>query len=244
MAPTAVAASITATRLVGATCTVCHDANRTNYPRLIDIGHGIHALHGMPDGEFVLKTVNGDDSWTYSATYPTYMTNCSVCHTASSGALAKVNNMPVTGEGCLSCHGSMESWEFAAGLDFHENYTAATNCTTCHNDTAGAVAPNRVTAFHNGLETERVGIIYGGQDLSVTEGAKFNWTITKVVDNKATGKLEISWTAEFPKLVIDFGCDVAYGTLRDAFFEDGSVTAVRCASSGSGATASRGRDDD
>ena len=80
------------------------------------------------------------DSWTYSATYPTYMTNCSVCHTASSGALAKANAMPVTGEGCLSCHGSMESWEFAAGLDFHESYTEATNCTTCHNDTAGAVA--------------------------------------------------------------------------------------------------------
>ena len=132
----------------------------TNYPRLLDIGHGIHASHGMPGGEFVLKTVDGDDSWTYSATYPTYMTNCSVCHTASSGALAKANAMPVTGAGCLSCHGSMESWDFtASGTTFHESYTGAENCQPCHNDTPSAVAPNRVTAFHNGLETERVGII-------------------------------------------------------------------------------------
>ena len=37
----------------GATCTVCHDADNTNYPRLLDIGHGIHNSHGMPGGEFV-----------------------------------------------------------------------------------------------------------------------------------------------------------------------------------------------
>ncbi len=209
----------------GAACTVCHDAANTNYPRLLDIGHGIHASHGMPDGEFVLKTVNGDDSWTYSATYPTYMTNCSVCHTASSGALAKANAMPVTGPGCLSCHGSMESWEFAAGLDFHESYTEATNCTTCHNDTAGAVAANRVTAFHNGLETERVGIIYNGDDLSVTEGAKFNWTITKVVDDKAAGTLAITWTAEFPKGTPINPCNTTASATAPVFFPFGPNTA-------------------
>ena len=96
----------------GASCAVCHDAANTNYPRLADIGHGIHASHGMPSGEFVLETVNGDDSWTYSATYPSYMTNCNVCHTASSGALTQANAMTVTTSNCFSCHESMESWDF------------------------------------------------------------------------------------------------------------------------------------
>jgi OmcA/MtrC family decaheme c-type cytochrome len=184
----------------GAACTVCHDATNTNYPRLADIGHGIHASHGMPSGEFELTTVDGADSWTYSASYPTYMTNCNVCHTASSGALAKANAMPVTGAGCFSCHESMESWDFtASGTTFHESMTEATNCQTCHNSSPTGIAPATVTGFHNGLETERVGIIWNGDDLSVTEGAKFNWTITKVADDKTSGKLTITWTAEFPK---------------------------------------------
>jgi OmcA/MtrC family decaheme c-type cytochrome len=182
----------------GAACVVCHEAKNTNYPRMLDIGHGIHASHLMPSGEFVLKTVNGDDSWTYSASYPSYMTNCNVCHTASSGALAKANTMPVTGPGCFSCHESMESWDFTpSGTTFHESMTAATNCQTCHNDTAGAVAANRVTAFHNGLETERVGIIWNGDDLSVTQGKDFTWAITKVVDDKTAGKLTITWAATY-----------------------------------------------
>jgi OmcA/MtrC family decaheme c-type cytochrome len=202
----------------GATCTVCHDATNTNYPRLIDIGHGVHASHGMPSGEYVLKTVDGTDSWTYSATYPTYMTNCSVCHTASSGALAKVNAMPVTGAGCFSCHESMESWDFAdSGTTFHETMTEATNCQTCHNSSPTGIAPATVAAFHNGLETERVGIIWNGDDLSVTEGAKFNWTITKVVDNKTTGKLEISWTAEYPKGTPVDPCNTAVTATKPGF---------------------------
>jgi OmcA/MtrC family decaheme c-type cytochrome len=184
----------------GAACVVCHEATNTTYPRMVDIGHGIHASHGMPSGEFKLQTTDGSRSWIYSASYPTYMTNCNVCHTSSSGALAKANAMPVTGANCFSCHESMESWDFtASGTTFHETMTEATNCQTCHNSSATGIAPATVTGFHDGLETERVGIIWKGDDLSVTEGAKFNWTITKVVDNKATGKLEISWTAEFPK---------------------------------------------
>lgn len=189
------------TPVSGKNCTVCHDATNTTYPRLINIGHGIHNSHNMPGGEYDLQTTTASRTWTFSATYPTYMTNCSVCHTAASGALAKVNEMPVTGENCLSCHGSMEYWDFAAeGLGFHEAYTEATNCQSCHNSTPGAAAPDKVVVrdFHDGLETERVGIIFGGEDVSVTEGAKFTWQITKVVDNKATGKLEISWTATYP----------------------------------------------
>jgi OmcA/MtrC family decaheme c-type cytochrome len=173
------------------------------------MGHGIHASHLMPSGEFELLRKDGTsltnrdgtpNPQIFSATYPTYMTNCSVCHTDSSGALAKANAMPVTGAGCFSCHESMESWDFtASGTTFHETMTETTNCQTCHNSTPTGIAPATVTGFHNGLETERVGIIFGGKDLSVSEGARFNWAITKVVDNKTTGKLEISWTAEYPK---------------------------------------------
>jgi OmcA/MtrC family decaheme c-type cytochrome len=178
----------------GATCTVCHDATNTNYPRLVNIGHGIHNAHGMPSGEYVLETVNGDESWTYHTTYPTYMTNCSVCHTESSGALAKANAMPVTAAGCFTCHGSMESWDFtASGTTFHEAYDESTNCSTCH--TPNGIAPAVVTAFHNGIVTERGGIIWDGADTSVTEGQKFTWQITSIVDNGTN--LAISWTATY-----------------------------------------------
>ena len=210
----------------GAACTVCHNATNTNYPRLLDIGHGIHASHGMPSGEFVLETVDGADSWTYSATYPTYMTNCNVCHTASSGALAKVNTMTVTAENCFSCHESMESWDFTTtGTTFHETMTAATDCTTCHNSTPSGIAPATVTAFHNGLETERVGIIWNGDDLSVTEGAKFNWTITQVVDDPTTGNLAITWTAEYPKGTPINPCNATATTTAPVFFPFGPNTA-------------------
>ncbi len=210
----------------GATCAVCHNAANTNYPRLADIGHGIHASHGMPSGEFVLETVNGDDSWTYSATYPSYMTNCNVCHTASSGALAKANTMAVTASNCFSCHESMEAWDFTAtGTTFHETMTEATDCTTCHNTTPTGVAPATVTAFHDGLETERVGIIYGGDDLSVTKGAMFNWTITQVVDNPTTGNLTITWTAEFPKGTPINPCNTTATDSAPVFYPYGPNTA-------------------
>ena len=48
------------------------------------------------------------------------MTNCSVCH--DSTTLAAANAMTVTGDNCLSCHGSIESWEEsfeAADTTFH-----------------------------------------------------------------------------------------------------------------------------
>ena len=38
------------TPVSGKNCTVCHDATNTNYPRLINIGHGIHNSELMPAG--------------------------------------------------------------------------------------------------------------------------------------------------------------------------------------------------
>ena len=86
-------------------------------------------------------------------------------------------------------------------MTFHEGYTAATDCQTCHEADGTGIAPGTVADFHNGLETERVGIIYGGEDLSVTEGAKFTWDITDIVDDGTN--LKISWAATFNGVAVD-----------------------------------------
>ncbi|MCM2312763.1 MAG: hypothetical protein NDI84_15325 [Steroidobacteraceae bacterium] len=169
-------------------CIACHSASNPPgdffLPTLV---HGIHNSHQMPSGEFVY---NGEE---FSVTYPTYMTNCSVCHDTPA-SLAVANAMTVSGANCFGCHESMESWDFTAtGTTFHEAYDANTNCQTCH--APNGIAPATVAAFHNGLETERVGIIYGGEDLSVTEGKKFTWQITGIVDDKTN--LKITWTATY-----------------------------------------------
>ncbi|MBK7901629.1 MAG: cytochrome c3 family protein [Proteobacteria bacterium] len=123
----------------------------------------------MPSGHFELAP---DEI--FSVTYPTYMPNCSVCHD-SPEALTAANSMPVTGPGCFSCHESMDSWDFApSGLTFHEAFAPTEDCTVCHNPNGVAAAKDVVTEFHDGLETERVGIIWDGVDLSVTEGQRIH----------------------------------------------------------------------
>jgi len=203
-------------------CIACHSAS--NPPQglgLAYLAHGIHNSHNMPTGEFVIGTPPNTEE--FSVTYPTYTTNCGVCHD-SPAALAKANAMPVTGPGCFSCHESMKSWDFtASGTTFHESMTAATNCQTCHNDTAGAVAANRVTAFHNGIVTERGGIIWGGLDTSVTEGAKFAWTVTNVVDNGTN--LAISWAAKYNGVDVN-PCNVTVGPGAPAFHAIPALPAV------------------
>jgi OmcA/MtrC family decaheme c-type cytochrome len=188
--------------MVATECVVCHTGSNYSFipDNWVGMIHGIHNSHQMPDGEYVFRKDNpattADETIAFEVTYPTYMTNCSVCHDSTT-TLAAANTMTVTGENCLSCHGSMESWDFEeAGLSFHEDYTETTDCTVCHKPAAsGGVAPDNVRAFHDGLETERIGIIYGGEDLSVKEGKKFTWQITGIVDDKTN--LKISWTATY-----------------------------------------------
>jgi len=180
--------------MTAAQCTVCHTATGF-YAGIINeswVGliHGIHNSEGMPSGSYEFNPTTK-----FEVSYPTYMTNCSVCHDSAS-TLAAANAMPVTGKNCFSCHESMKSWDFAeSGLSFHEAFTEATDCQACHK--TGGVAPATVAAFHNGLETERVGIIWNGDDTSVTQGKDFTWKITKVVDDKTAGKLNISWEATY-----------------------------------------------
>ena len=171
----------------------CHSAvNPPDDFSLVYLAHGIHNSEQMPSGGFTLP---GEDP--IAVSYPTYMTNCSVCHD-STETLAAANAMTVTGDNCFSRHESWDSWDFtASGLTFHEAFAPTEDCTVCHNPTGVAAAKDVVTEFHDGLETERVGIIYGGEDLSVTWGERFTWKIDSVVDDKTN--LKISWSATYDK---------------------------------------------
>ena len=191
-------------------CVVCHrpddpatpdEDEEPSYMQFYRLVHGIHNSHSFPDGVFVSDRDN-----TYDTTYPTYMTNCSVCHSDDTivpavgiSALAAANAMPVSGTGCFSCHGSMEGFDFT-GLEFHLDIQdpETADCTQCHNDT---LARATVAQFHNGATTERGGIIWDGVDTSVTEGAKFDWEITGVVDDGVN--LAITWQASYEGVGVD-----------------------------------------
>ena len=212
-------------------CVVCHrpddpstpaDDEEPSYMRIARVVHGIHNSHDFPDGEFLTDRGN-----VYNITYPTYMTNCSVCHSDSNivpaagvSALAAANAMPVSGEGCFTCHGSLASWDFSGGLDFHLNIPdpATADCTVCHDDPLnGGVARATVAEFHNGLTTGRGGIIFDGVDTAVTEGAKFDWEITGVVDDGTN--LAISWQASYDGVGVD-PCNATVGVGAPVFFAD------------------------
>jgi OmcA/MtrC family decaheme c-type cytochrome len=190
-------------------CVVCHgfrneyDDNDVlvgiappSYGALATVVHGIHNSHNFPDGVFG-PTPRGT---TYDVTYPTYMANCSVCHSDETivpavgvSALAAANAMPVTGAGCFTCHGGMDGFDFT-GLEFHLDIPdpVTADCGQCHD---GSLAGATVAGYHNGIVTERGGIIFAGADTSVTEGAKFDWQITGVVDDGTN--LAISWTVTY-----------------------------------------------
>jgi hypothetical protein len=74
-----------------------------------------------------------------------------------------------------------------------------------------------VADFHNGIVTERSGIIWNGVDTSVTEGAKFDWRITQVVDNGTT--LAISWTASYDSVGVN-PCNATVGVGAPLFDGD------------------------
>jgi OmcA/MtrC family decaheme c-type cytochrome len=205
-------------------CTVCHNAENSageNVPYVM-VGHSIHNSHNMPGGEFEL--VLGNRTYNWETTYPTYMTNCSVCHGTGEG-LAAANAMPPSYTGCTSCHGSMESFGFEAG-SFHLNIVDdSLPCTTCH---VAPVLPATVADFHNGLETERVGIIWDGVDTSVEEGKRFAWQIDSIVDDGTN--LKISWSVTYDNVAVD-PCNATVAEGAPGFFAapswDGSMGMLR-----------------
>ena len=201
-------------------CVVCHIPG-ASYGDLPYVVHGIHNSHGFPGGVFG-PTGRGT---TYDVTYPTYMANCSVCHSddnivpaAGVSGLAAANAMPVTGTGCFTCHGGMNSpdWDFT-GLTFHNSYDATTDCGACHQ--SGGVARFTSAQFHNGIVTARGGLIWDGVDTSVAEGAKFVWEITGIVDDGTN--LAISWQASYDGVAVD-PCNATLGPTAPLFHGDGS----------------------
>jgi len=199
-------------------CTVCHKSTAYDFEDpWFGIIHGVHNSHNMPSGHYEY-----DATHIFSVTYPTYMNNCSVCHNEA-GMLSAANGMTVTKDTCFSCHESLDGFGDALdGLAFHDIYADDTVydsdiCLTCHVANGAAAEYVTVTDFHNGLTTERGGIIWDGEDTSVTEGAKFTWTITDVVDDGTD--LAVSWTASYDGVPVD-PCNATAGPGEPVFDGD------------------------
>ncbi|MFA5517115.1 MAG: hypothetical protein WDA20_12585 [Desulfuromonadales bacterium] len=192
-----------------AQCVVCHDAANTTYPRLPELIHGIHNSHNMPSGQYVLDAEN-----TFSVTYPTYMTDCSVCHRDSQ--LTAVNDRPLSYDYCMSCHANWLGYgdddgvfQFGTVTVDHNGFVASTDCTLCHNGFGAAT-------FHNGIINDPAhtdGLIWNGANVSVAQGARIDMRITGItriadadetpLDDNAQDSLAITWTASLDGSPID-----------------------------------------
>lgn len=202
-------------------CVVCHDAANTTYPRLYVLGHGIHNSHNMASGHFEL-----DEQNVFSVTFPTYMNNCANCH-RDPAALAIVNAEPVSYDFCMSCHGGFAFFDHGTGVagpEFgnidHAGFTSATNCAGCHD---GVTAGDAITDFHNGLMTERGGLIWDGQDVSVVAGNKVDLNITGITRSGAN--LLVSWTADYNSLPVD-PCNTTVASAAPIFHAGGAANAT------------------
>jgi len=213
-------------------CVVCHNRVGSADPRLPGAGtglmgivHGIHNSHNMPDGQYTFTWTNGN-KFNFSLGFPGYMNNCSTCH-SSTAQLAAINAAVPTYELCMSCH---DDWEgFAAtktGAAMHTTHvaitalnagtTALTTCTNCH-PTATA------KDFHNGLKTERAGLLWDGEDQAVKIGATINLAITEVA--VAGTNLNVKWTATMGGVAVD-PCNATVGAAAPVFFGATANTAT------------------
>jgi OmcA/MtrC family decaheme c-type cytochrome len=176
----------------GEPCLTCHGVGTV--PSLAVVGHGYHS--GIATWE--------DPQEPIDITFPTYMNNCSICH-AEDAQLTAANAMPVVAEACFTCHGSTEGIPFVPGSAAEITHANIVDgCEACHAGQIGGI-PQTVADAHNGAITGRNGVIWNGEDTSVTEGAKFDWQITSVVDDGAD--LSISWTVTYDDGVAPVGLD-------------------------------------
>ncbi len=110
----------------------------------------------------------------------------------------------VSWSNCMSCHQNWDGFTdtvFGAPLAFHRSYdqfTAQSVCATCHD---GATAAATVAGFHNGLLTERGGLIWDGADQAVVEGAKVNMQIASVT--VADNTLTVTWNAKYNDVAVN-----------------------------------------
>lgn len=186
----------------GKACVVCHDAVNTTYPRYYPMIHGIHNSHNMPTGEFQLFSFDPDPATpgqepeliaTYSIGFPSYMQNCSLCHSTPE-ALAVTNAEPVTFDFCMTCHQNFNGFGTADfGNINHAIFGSGFDCSVCHD---GVTAFGTHAGAHNAnsvaVATDRGGLVWDGVDVSVTEGAR---VVTQFTGVTRTGNnLAINWT--------------------------------------------------
>lgn len=193
-------------------CLFCHNrADGANDPRMSGIGvglmsyvHGIHNSEALPGGGY-RPYWSPNYLATISIGFPAYMNNCATCHFGSDGfgadRLAKVTSVEMSWDLCSSCHGTAK---IGAAPSSH----AAFNKTTCGSftpcDCTGCHGSLTVNDFHDGLETERAGLIWNGADQSVVQGARFALTITNVTfDPGSPGTIGVSWTASLDGTLVD-----------------------------------------
>jgi OmcA/MtrC family decaheme c-type cytochrome len=221
-------------------CLACHGAEASSFsfinfgpvPELVTVVHGYHSSVASWEDPVVELEEH--------VTYPTYMGNCSVCH-AEAAELTAANSMPVSGIGCLSCHGTMDNavWDFTA-VPFHLTNIPDPNTFDCAGGCheAGGLAATKivVTDFHNfagfdaagdpiaGILTGNDGFIVDGEDVSVTEGKRIGWQITGVADDGVN--LAITWTATYDGTGVD-PCNATAAANAPAFHAGTRIRAYR-----------------
>ena len=175
-------------------CLFCHNRAGAGDPRMSGAGvglmsyiHGIHNSEAMPSGGYrPYWSPNYLD--TISIGFPGYMNNCSTCHD-SAARLAAVTGALASWDLCSSCHGTAKignAPSTPAAMN-HATFTKATDCQTCH---AGAT----VDTFHDGLKTERAGLIWNGADQSVVWGKRVKMNVVSVgYDAGAATTLVVTW---------------------------------------------------
>lgn len=189
-------------------CVVCHNRTGSADPRLAAAGsglmgivHGVHNSHNMAAGmgvdvdpspavtainnnvagQFIWTWASNGNKFKFSVGFPTYMQNCSICHD-SPARLAAVYGSPVSWSLCMSCHNDWNGFTGTqlggAVADTHRDLDKTANCGQCHTGARATIAN-----YHDGLETERAGLLVGGEDLSLVLGKKFKINVVGVADN-------------------------------------------------------------
>jgi OmcA/MtrC family decaheme c-type cytochrome len=172
-------------------CLFCHNRVGAGDARMAGMGvglmslvHGIHNSKNTPAGGYQ-PYWSGNYLTTISVGFPGYMNDCATCHD-STARLAAVTAAAASWDLCSSCHATAKIGNAPAS---HAGFSKATVCTTCH---TGAT----VNTFHNGLKTERAGVIWNGADQSVEQGKRVAMSIDAVSYDPGTpGTLTVTWSA-------------------------------------------------
>jgi OmcA/MtrC family decaheme c-type cytochrome len=198
-------------------CIVCHARYGSNYDTSLPGGgngfmgliHGVHNSKNMPTGQYVFPW--GTNTFKFSVGFPSYMNNCANCHDTAQG-IAAASTAIVNWQNCMSCHQNWDGFtntEAGGSLQFHRTFTVATDCQGCHL-TSLAIAPETIAPFHNGLKTERNGLLWNGADQSVEQGKRLAMTIQSISFSDTTAT--VKWAATWDGAAIDpCNQDVAAG---------------------------------